>query len=61
MPESKACYVLNDGDQKIIDAAYASKNPSIFTDYYFRNSRGGYMAHPGSVYDGVLPQRLHGF
>ena len=49
MPESKARYVLNDGDQKIIDATYASKNPSIFTDYYFRNSRGGYMAYPGSV------------
>lgn len=49
MPESKARYVLNDGDQKIIDAAYASKNPSIFTDYYFRNSRGGYMAYPGSA------------
>ena len=49
MAESKARTVLNEGDQKIIDAAYATRNPSIFTDYYFRNTRGGYMAYPGSV------------
>ena len=42
-------YVLSEGDSRIIDAAQEAHNPSIFTDYYFRNQLGGFMVYPGSV------------
>lgn len=48
MPKSGASAGSPAADLAIIDMAWEQRNPSIFTNYYFR-SGAGYSAHPGSV------------
>lgn len=36
-------------EQGIIDEAMDKKNPSILSNYFFRNKEGGYLVYPGSV------------